>query len=263
MRFDGKTVVITGGASGIGAASARRFHAEGAKVALADLNHEAGEALANDLGMGRAVYIHTDVSDCDAVEELIKRTVVRFGSLDVLLNNAGIGCYGKTPDLDPAEWQRVINIDLSAVFYGCRAAIPVMRDSGRGAIINIASVSGVAGDFGFTAYNAAKGGVINYTRAAAIDHAREGIRINAICPGPVNTPILEGIQALPGARDAWLETVPLGRFAEPEEIASVATFLASDDAAYMTGSIVVVDGGLTAHTGQPNLPALFAASNPD
>lgn len=255
-KFDRKTVIVTGGASGIGAASARRFHAQGANVVIADVNDELGEALASELGNGRSSYLRTDVTDPSAVEALMAHAMQRFGSLNVLMNNAGVGCFGKTPDLDPAEWKRVIDIDLNAVFYGCRAAIPLMRENG-GSIVNVASISGCAADFAFTAYNAAKAGVINYTRAVAIDHAREGIRVNAICPGPVATPIIADIGQLPGAREAWNEAVPMGRFAQPEEIATVATFLASDDASFMTGSIVTVDGGMTAHTGQPNLPRMI------
>ncbi len=259
MRFTGKSVVITGGASGIGAAAARRFHAEGASVIIADLNDAMGDALVAELGAGRALYQHTDVADWPAVEALMQRAVDAYGRLDVLFNNAGIGCFGATPDLDIAEWQRVINIDLNSVFYGCKAAIPHMRNNGGGAIINTASASGLAGDYSFTAYNAAKGAVINYTRAAGIDHAREGIRINAVCPGPVDTPIIAGVNDMPGVKDIWDECVPMGRFARPEEIAAVVLFLASTDASYMTGAIIAVDGGLTAHTGQPNLPRLLAA----
>ncbi len=256
MRFDGKTAVITGGASGIGAASARRFHGEGARVVIADLDAALGDALAAELGDGRAVFHPTDVSDWPQVEALMAWAAATFGGPDIVFNNAGIGCFGRTPDLAVEDWRRVIAIDLDAVFYGCKAAIPLMKARGGGAIINTASASGLAGDYAFTAYNAAKGGVINYTRAAAIDHARDGIRINAICPGPVATPILAPAQALPGAYETWCERVPLGRFAEPEEIAAVAAFLASDDASFMVGAAVSVDGGLMAHTGQPNLPAL-------
>ena len=257
MRYEGKTAVITGGASGIGAATARRFYAEGASLVLADLNDDLGQALANEFKENRVSYRHTDVPDPEAIEATINHAVDRFGKLDILMNNAGIGCIGETPDLDPAEWRRVIDTDLNAVFYGCRAAIPHMRRHGGGAIINIASISGTAADYGFTAYNAAKAGVINYTRSLAIDHARDSIRVNAICPGPVVTPIVAGIEAIPGAMEKWNDIVPLGRFAEASEIASVAAFLASDDASYMTGSIITVDGGLTAHTGQPDVPAIL------
>ena len=258
MRFSGKVAIVTGGASGIGAATARRLHAEGASILIADVNDPLGEALADNLGAGRALYRHVDVSSWDDVQGMVDGAVSAFGRLDILFNNAGIGSFAATPDVSVEEWRRVIDIDLNGVFYGCRAAIPVMKAQGAGAIINTASASGLAGDYSFAAYNAAKGGVVNYTRAAGIDHARDGIRINAVCPGPVDTPIITSIDAWPGVREAWNERVPMGRFAQPEEIASVVAFLASDDASYMTGAIIAVDGGLTAHTGQPNLPRMLA-----
>jgi meso-butanediol dehydrogenase/(S,S)-butanediol dehydrogenase/diacetyl reductase len=259
MRFDGKVVVITGGASGIGAAAAARFHREGAAVMIADLNDAAAQALVETMGGDRVHYQHTDVSDWDQVRALMAAAVSRFGRLDVLFNNAGIGSFASTPDLPIEDWRRVIAIDLDSVFYGCKAAIPLMKQTGGGAIINTASASGLAGDYSFAAYNAAKGAVVNYTRALAIDHIGDGIRVNAICPGPVDTPIIAGINTMPGGiRALWDSTVPIGRFARAEEIASVAAFLASDDASYVVGAIVTVDGGLTAHTGQPNLPRLLA-----
>jgi meso-butanediol dehydrogenase/(S,S)-butanediol dehydrogenase/diacetyl reductase len=258
MRFANKVAVITGGASGIGQAAARRFHSEGASVMIADLNEEMGQALVSELGPERAAFQRTDVSDWGEVQALIAAVKSRFGRLDILFNNAGIGCFGATPDLPVEDWKRVLAIDLDSVFYGCKAAIPLMRETGGGSIINTASASGLAGDYGFTAYNAAKGAVVNYTRALAIDHVREGIRVNAICPGPVATPIIAGVDEMPGIRPIWDRAVPMGRFAQPEEIASVAAFLASDDASYVVGAIISVDGGLGAHTGQPDLPRLLA-----
>lgn len=261
MRFSGKVAVITGGASGIGAATARRLHAEGASVMIADLNRELGEALCAELGDGRARFQACDVADPADVEALMQAACDAWGRLDILFNNAGVGSFSTTPDLPVEDWRRVIEIDLSSVFYGCRAAIPLMRRTGGGAIINTASLSGLAGDFSFAAYNAAKGGVVNYTRSLAIDHARENIRVNAVCPGPVDTPIIAAVKDMPGGVKAlWDDCVPLGRFARPEEIASVVAFLASDDASYMVGAIVPVDGGLAAHTGQPNLPRLLAGA---
>jgi meso-butanediol dehydrogenase/(S,S)-butanediol dehydrogenase/diacetyl reductase len=260
MRFSGKVAIITGGASGIGAATARRLHGEGASVLIADVDDALGEALAQTLDDGRALYRHVDVSSWEDVAGMVDGAVAALGRLDILFNNAGVGSFAATPDVSLEEWRRVIDIDLSGVFYGCRAALPVMKAQGGGAIINTASASGLAGDYSFAAYNAAKGGVVNYTRAAGIDHARDGIRINAVCPGPVDTPIIAGIDAWPGVRDAWNERVPMGRFARAEEIAAVVAFLASDDASYMTGAIIAVDGGLTAHTGQPNLPRMLAGS---
>lgn len=258
MRFTGKVAVVTGGASGIGAASARRFHAEGASVLIADVNDDDGKALAADLGDGRAFYQRTDVSSWPEMQGLMARVEGTFGRLDILFNNAGVGCFAATPDLEVDEWRRVLAIDLDSVFHGCKAGIPLMRASGGGAIINTASASGLAGDYSFSAYNAAKGAVVNYTRALAIDHARDGIRVNAVCPGPVDTPIIAGVYAIPGVKAAWDECVPIGRFARPEEIAAVVAFLASDDASFMVGAVVPVDGGLTAHTGQPNLPRMLA-----
>lgn len=256
MRFANKVVVVTGGASGIGLAAVRRFHADGASVVIADLNDKAGQAEAAALG-DRAHYQHTDVASWPDVEALMNTAVEAFGGVDILFNNAGIGSFGATPDLPVEDWKRVIDIDLNAVFYGAKAAIPLMRKRGGGVIINTASISGMAGDYSFAAYNAAKAGVINYTRSLAIDHAREGIRANAVCPGPVDTPIISGINAMQGIRQAWDDAVPLGRFARPEEIANVVAFIASDEASYLTGAIIPVDGGVTAHTGQPNLPRLL------
>ena len=252
-RFGGKVAVITGGSSGIGAATARLLHEEGASVVIADLDSSNGTALVEELGSNSARFIATDVSDFVQVEALLNGAKATFGRLDVLFNNAGIGSFSSIPELATEDWRKVIAVDLDGVFYGIKAAIPIMRSQGGGVIINTASISGLAGDFGFAAYNAAKAAVINLTRTAAIDHAREGIRVNAVCPGPVDTPIIAAISQTPGLRAAWDKAVPMGRFARPEEIATVVAFLASDAASYMTGAAVPVDGGLTAHTGQPNL----------
>ena len=225
---------------------------------IADLDAARGEALAAALGE-RAAFRNVDVADAEAHVALADATVARFGGIDILYNNAGVGNFGLTPDMPVEQWRRVLAVNLDAVFYGCKAAIPAMRANGGGVIVNTASASGMAADYHFTAYNAAKAGVINYTRAVAIDHAREGIRCNAVCPGPVETPILSGISAIPEIRAAWNEVVPMGRFARPEEIAEVVAFLASDAASYLTGAAIPVDGGLTAHTGQPNLAKLLPA----
>jgi len=259
-RFTGKSAIVTGGASGIGAATARRLHSEGASVLIADLNEDLGRALADELGP-RALFQHVDVAVWDEVDAMVECAVSAFGGLDILVNNAGIGSFATVVDISLEDWRRVLAIDLDGVFFGCRAAIPRLRARGGGAIINIASISGLAGDYHFAAYNTAKAGVINLTKAAAIDHAREGIRINAICPGPVATPIIAAIDAFQGVREDWSDRVPIGRFAQPEEIANVVAFLASADASYMTGAIINVDGGLTAHTGQPNLARIIAGQN--
>lgn len=261
MRFDGKVAIVTGGASGIGAAFARRLHSEGGSVMIADLDAAQGQALADALG-DRAAFRQVDVADPDALVALADATVAAFGGIDILYNNAGIGCYGLTPDLAVDDWRRVISVNLDAVFYGSKAVIPHLKKRGGGVIINTASASGMAADYGFTAYNAAKAGVINYTRSLAIDHARDGIRANSICPGPVDTPILtNGVDAIQGLRQEWEAVVPMKRFARADEIAAVALFLASDDASCVTGASIPVDGGLTAHTGQPDLRDRMGAAD--
>ncbi|WEK41891.1 MAG: SDR family NAD(P)-dependent oxidoreductase [Candidatus Sphingomonas colombiensis] len=249
MRFAGKVALVTGGGSGIGAATARLLAREGAQLVVVDLVAEHAQAVADETG---GIAVTADVAQRADVERAVARAVERHGRIDILFNNAGIGCFGRTPDLDPAQWERVIAVDLNAVFYACRAAIPHMPKPG-GVIVNTASISGLAADYGFTAYNAAKAAVINYTRSLAIDHAREGIRANALCPGLVATPIIAGARELPGLEQAWNDTIPLGRPAQPEEMAQVVAFLASDAASYVTGSVIVADGGQTASTGQPNL----------
>jgi meso-butanediol dehydrogenase/(S,S)-butanediol dehydrogenase/diacetyl reductase len=257
LRFAGKVAIVTGGSSGIGAAIARGICREGGSVMIADLNGAGAAQVAAELG-DQAAFRVVDVSDAQALSDLVAATAERFGGIDILFNNAGIGCFGETPDLALEQWHKVIAVNLDAVFFGCRAVIPYLRARGAGAIVNTASASGMSADYGFTAYNAAKAGVINYTRSLAIDHAQEGIRANAIAPGPVDTAIMAGIGAMPGLRTAWEERVPAGRFARPDEVAAVALFLASDEASGVTGVTIPVDGGLTAHTGQPDIRKLMA-----
>ncbi len=255
MRFANKVAFITGGGSGIGAATARQMAREGAALVLVDISLEAAEAVAREVD---GIAIAADVSQRAEIEAAIAQAVQHHGRIDILFNNAGVGCFGKTPDLDPAEWERVIGIDLNSVFYACHAAIPHMPKPG-GAIINTASISGLAGDYNFTAYNAAKAAVINYTKSMAIDHAREGLRVNALCPGLIATPLTAAAEELPELKRDWHANIPMGRPGAPEEMAEVVCFLASDAASYMTGSIVVADGGQTAWTGQPDLTRYLPA----
>ncbi len=257
-RFKNKVAVITGAASGIGAATARLLAREGALVVLADIGDDGGRSLAASLGPS-AMAVKCDVSKPADVEALVKTAVARHGRIDILFNNAGIGSFGTSVELQPADWENVIAVDLNSVFYACHFAIPHMPSGS--AIVNTASISGMGGDYRFAAYNAAKGAVINYTRALAIDHARDGIRVNALCPGLVDTPITAGVSQMPGLRDEWTRRIPMGRAAQPEEMAQVVAFLASDDASYMTGSIVVADGGTTAHTGQPEVAQFMLPPN--
>jgi len=245
-RFAGKVAIVTGAASGIGAASAARLACEGAKVMAADLREPAAESDA-------VRYMRTDVTSTGEVQALVDATLAAWGRLDILVNNAGTGSLGVTPDMALAEWERVFAVNSTAVFLGCHAAIPHMRERG-GAIVNTASISGLYGDYAMAAYNASKGAVVNYTRALALECAPYGIRVNAVCPGLVDTPMASAAIADPVDREFWFSAIPLGRAARPEDIAAVIAFLASDDAAYMTGVNVPVDGGITAHTGQPNFP---------
>jgi meso-butanediol dehydrogenase/(S,S)-butanediol dehydrogenase/diacetyl reductase len=249
-RFAGQIVVITGAASGIGAATARRFAAEGATLVLADIDVEGASAVANECGDASALA--TDVTQPSEVEALLQSTLDRHGRLDVLFNNAGIMGAGTLPELEIDTWQSVIDIDLNSVFYGCRAAIPHFRAQGGGIIVNTASISGIGGDYALPSYNAAKAAVVNLTRSLAIEHADQNIRVNSVCPGPIATPMTAAVEAMPEIAAEYAQAIPMGRLGEPEEIAGVVAFLASPDASYITGAAIVVDGGLTACTGQPN-----------
>ena len=258
QRFDGRVALITGAASGIGAATARRLASEGARVFLGDLDEDAGRALERELG-DASQFFRLDVRDLAQVDAFTQACVDRFGRLDAVFNNAGIGAYGQAPDLDPETWRDVIAVDLDSVFFGCRAAIPQLRHSGGGAIVNTASISGLFGDYGLLAYNAAKGAVVNLTRALAIDHAREGIRVNAVCPGPIETPLAKGLIEHAVVSVEYERNIPMGRVGRAEEVASAVAFLASEDASYITGAMLVIDGGVTAATGQANFTRAFTA----
>ena len=250
-RFTGRVAVITGGASGIGAATARLLAKEGAKLVLADINADAGAAMVSELSGSDVHFIRTDVSSVDDIRALIDETVKLHGRIDILFNNAGIGSFGNTVETTIEQWQQVIAIDLNAIFYACHYAIPHMPKGST--ILNTASISGLGGDHRFAAYNAAKGGVINYTKSLAVDHARDGIRVNALCPGLIDTPITAATKEIPGLLEDWTARIPMKRSAQPEEMAEVAVFLMSDAASYVTGTIMVADGGVTASTGQAEI----------
>jgi meso-butanediol dehydrogenase / (S,S)-butanediol dehydrogenase / diacetyl reductase len=257
-RFDGKVVAISGAASGIGAAVAARFAAEGASLALCDLRAEPLEAAAAALGLpgDRIWTAAVDVADGEAYSAFVDAVATRLGKLDVLVNNAGIGCFGHVDEITPEAWRRTLAVDLDAVFFGSRAALPHLRKT-KGSIVNTASISGLAGDPGLAAYNVAKAGVINLTRNMAVDHADDGIRVNCICPGGVGTPMLKSHLRDAAIMEEYASLVPLGRVGTPEEMAAGICFLASADASYITGLALVIDGGVTAQTGQPNFDRLY------
>ena len=244
----GKVAIVTGGSSGIGAATARALARQGAAVVVTDVVDAAGEDLVRvltDDGI-EALYLHLDVADPAAWAAVIEQTETRFGHLDILVNNAGIGSMGDVETEDLATWDRVIAVDQTAVWLGMRAAIPAMRRAGGGSIVNVSSIFGAVGGFGGSiAYHAAKGAVRLMTKNAALRYAKEGIRINSMHPGFVQTPIIAPIEGTP-IEDAILAQTPMGRLGRPEEIGEVIAFMASDRASYMTGSEIYVDGGWTA-----------------
>ena len=253
MRFAGKVAVVTGGSTGIGRACAREFAAEGAAVVIADVNEAQGRELEASLEVegGRARFHHTDVAQEASVARMAEMTGERFGGIDYLVNSAAVQSYGSVVTTDEDNWNRTIDINLKGIYLAAKHCIPRIAQRGGGAVTSIASVQGLMTQPGVAAYTATKGAVIAMTRTMALDHAAEGVRVNAVSPGSVDTPMLRSSAELfnPGAVEEtvaeWGAVHPLGRVGQPREIARVVLFLSSDDASFMTGANVVVDGGLT------------------
>ena len=244
QRYEGKVAVITGGASGIGAATARRLAAEGAAVVVSDINAESADALAAELrGSGsRAIGMKTDVSDETAVRTLVDRAASEMGAVDVMVNNAGVG-EEATPidERSAADWRRVMSINLDGVFFGVKHAARVMKARGRGGVIvNMASILGLVGFNGAPAYTAAKHGIVGFTKAVALELGPFKIRVVSVNPAFIRTPLISGQE------DAVLPLHPIGRLGESEEVAGLVAYLASDEGAFLTGAAYLVDGGYTA-----------------
>lgn len=254
MRFDGKTVVVTGGALGIGQAVSRLFAERGAAVSILDYDEAAGNALCSDLTQAgaNAMFHHVDVAKFDDVKTAVDATHASFGSVDAVVVSAGIQRYGTAVTTDDEQWDEVLDVNLRGAWNAARAAIPYMRENG-GSIVNVSSVQALASQQNVLAYTISKHGLIGLTRSIAMDFAAEGIRANAVCPGTVDTPMLKWAASLDpdpqSVYDACNAMHPLGRIAQPREIAEVVVFLAHESASFVTGAVWTVDGGLLTQIG--------------
>jgi len=247
MRLEGKVALVTGAASGIGEEISRFFAREGAKVAVADISDEQGEGVVSEIAQagGDAFFIRLDVTQEEQWERAIALVEERYGKLNVLVNNAGISVRKLVENAELEDWHRIMEVNATGTFLGTKHAIPALRRAGGGSIINMASAHAIVGDVGHPAYFASKAGVRLLTKATAIQHAKDNIRANSIHPGFVETPMTAAFHAS-GAAEHRMAKTPLGRLAVPADIAWGALFLASDEAAYMTGSELIIDGGVTA-----------------
>jgi len=249
-RLDGKVAVVTGGAHGIGRASAKALAAEGATVAVGDVDEVEGRACAGEIrdAGGDAIFVRTDVTSLDDVQALVGDAVERWGRLDVMFNNVGVAIGGAAGEMSEGDWRRVIDVNLTGVWRGMRVAIPIMLEAGGGSIVNTSSVQGHVGFVGWSGYAASKGGVDALTRQAAVEYAPKGIRVNAIVPGTILTAMNEGILREVDDPDAllaeWNAMHPVGRIGMPEEVAAAVVFLASDESSFVTGVSLRVDGGM-------------------
>jgi cyclopentanol dehydrogenase len=247
-KMDNKVVVITGGALGMGKSHSALFAREGAQVVLTDINEAAGQATADEISRsgGKAVFFRHDVANAKDWQQVVAQCIARFGKIDVLVNNAGIALFKALEETTDDEWDRVLNVNAKSVFFGCKYVLPGMQKAGGGSIVNISSVAGIVGSARGAAYVASKGAVRLLTKAEAIDFAKFNIRVNSIHPGVIMTEMTKDLLNSPEIANAFLSLSILGRAAKPEEVSTAVLFLASDDASFMTGSEMVVDGGYTA-----------------
>jgi NAD(P)-dependent dehydrogenase (short-subunit alcohol dehydrogenase family) len=246
-RFEGKVAVITGGGSGLGRASAVRLAEEGASIVIADINPEGGQETVRQVQAvdGRVLFITADTTKTEDVKQMVASTVEAFGCLDVLFPSAGVGAGGDVVETTEECWDRVLGLDLRGVYLACKYAIPQMRENGGGAIVLVASIGGMLGNWG-ASFCAAKGAIVNLTRQMALAHAPENIRVNCICPGYIATPIIQDALDDPERLEKTSARHPIGRIGQPEEVAAAVAFLASDEASFITGAILPVDGGYLA-----------------
>ena len=250
-QLEGKAALVTGAASGIGRAAAIAFAREGARVVVSDVNTGGGEEtvrIIEDSG-GEALWAPADVSDSSQVQALVDRAVSAYGRLDCAFNNAGITVTRRTPmvDLTEEEWDRLMGINLKGVWLCLKYEIPEMIKTGGGSIVNTSSTAGLVGSIGLASYVASKHGVAGLSKAASLEHARDGVRVNAVCPGPIRTPLTEGVMAVnEGAEERYTSRAPMGRMGTPEEVAEAVVWLCSDAASFVTGHTMTVDGGVVA-----------------
>lgn len=248
MRLEGKVALISGGARGIGAATARLMAGEGAAVVIADVLEKEGmetEAKISEAG-GEVLFVRLDVTSEADWNAAVGATVTKYGKLDILVNNAGISSRTGVEETTVESWDQVMDVNAKGVFLGAKAAIPEMRKAGGGSIINISSIYGIVGSGGSASYHASKGAVRIFTKAAAVQYAREGIRVNSVHPGFVDSPMTEAHHGVPEIRQARIGQTPLGRLGVPEDIAPGILYLASDQSSFVTGSELVIDGGMIA-----------------
>ena len=264
MRMANKAVLISGAASGIGEACAKTYAREGARVVVADMNAEGGERVVAEIKAagGEAAFVATNILETGDIEKMVAFAADTLGRIDVLHNNAQVTAAGRIGDIALEDWRRALEGGLTSYWYASKLAVAHMLKQGGGAIVNTASVSGIAGDFGLGPYNASKAGVVNMTRVFAIEYARKNIRCNALLPGPIGTPPLRAREKTdPVTMDKIKDAIPMGRLGTPQEMANVALFLASDEAGFVTGAAYVADGGLNAHSGMPSLTGVFPDFN--